>query len=288
VQITAHGLGDSRNLTPSMHKSRRPAGDLIDAILANMRSNLEELRYTTIAPSRYTVYVSQSEYARLEGILPRLRSETLRALNEELARQNRRGSIRKAIRPLLTMSRRLKPPLENAGAEWHVEFLPDMDGELKHDQDIIVHSELVLPAAPELGSGERTRRVSTVHSEQTASSLKPSARLIYEDRTGPHQYDVVLQSTTIGRGGAMYPVNVRVATTDEVSREHARIRRSADTGHFFVIDLSTHGTTIDGHALPKGFIEDANGKRENGIETRLPPRARIGLAGTVFLDFEKL
>jgi hypothetical protein len=285
-----------------MHKSRRPAGDLIDAIIANMRSNLEELRYTTIAPSRYTVYVSQSEYARLEGILPRLRSETLRALNEELTRQNRRGSLRKAIRPLM---RRFKPPLENAGAEWHVEFLPDMDGELKHDQDIIVHSELVLPAAPELGSGERTRRVSTVHSEQTAGSApdlnalasvragtaerpKPHARLVYEDRTGPHQYDVVLQSTTIGRGGTMYPVNVRVATTDEVSREHARIRRSAETGHCFLIDLSTHGTTIDGHAVPKGFSEDGSGKRENGVETRLPATARIGLAGMVFLDFAKL
>ncbi len=27
-------------------------------------------------------------------------------------------------------------------------------------------------------------------------------------------------------------------------------------------------------------------KRENGAETALPPRARIGLAETVFLDFE--
>src|SRR6478672_2090908 len=102
-----------------MHKPRRPAGDLIDAIIANMRANLEELRYTTIAPSRYTVYVSQAEYARLEGILPRLRLETLRALAEELARHNRRGPIRKAIRPLLGRS---KPPLENADATWHVEF----------------------------------------------------------------------------------------------------------------------------------------------------------------------
>jgi hypothetical protein len=280
----------------TMHKTRRPAGDLIEAILDNMRSNLEELRYTTIAPSRYTVYVSPAEYARLEGILPRLQAETIRALNEELARRNRRGRLRKAVGPLLG---RAKPPLENADAHWHVEFLPDLDDELKHEQDIVVHSELILPAAPELGAGERTRRVTTVRSERRTTvkeqtvnqpSAQPVAygRLVYEDRTGQHRYDIVLESTTIGRGGTLYPVNVRVATTDDVSREHARLRRAPDTGDLFLIDLSTHGTTMNGRAVPRGFDEDGSGKRENGAETLLPARARIGLAGTVFLDFERL
>ena len=119
--------------------------------------------------------------------------------------------------------------------------------------------------------------------------MRPAVRgrLIYEDRTGPHQYEIVLDSTMIGRGGTMFPVNVRIATTDDVSREHARLRRAADTGDFFVIDLSTHGTTVDGRPVPRGFHEDAAGKRENGAEMPLPPRARIGLAGTVFVDFER-
>jgi len=279
----------------TMHRARRPAGDLIEAIVDNMRANLEELRYTTIAPSRYTVYVSPAEYARLEGILPRLQSETVRALNEELERHNRRGRIRKAVGPLLGRSR---PPLENPDAVWHVEFLPDLDDELKHEQDIVVHSELVLPAAPELGAGERTRRVTTRRSQRTtmtAQTIEPASatpvvygHLVYEDRTGPHRYEIVLESTTIGRGGTMYPVSVRVMTSDDVSREHARIRRAADTGDFFLIDLSTHGTTVNGRAVPKGFDEDGTGKRENGAEARLPPRARIGLADTVFMDFERL
>src|SRR6185503_4391870 len=103
--------------------TRRPAGDLIEAIVDNMRSNLEQLRYTTIAPSRYTVYVSPAEYARLEGILPRLQSETIRAINEELDRHNRRSRIRKVVGPLLGRS---KPPVENPDTLWHVEFLPDL------------------------------------------------------------------------------------------------------------------------------------------------------------------
>lgn len=296
MQLKRHRSGDISLPVITMHKPRRPAGDLIEAIVDNMRSNLEELRYTTIAPSRYTVYVSPAEYARLEGIVPRLQAETVRALNEELQRRNRRSRLRKAVGPLLGRSR---PPLENADAHWHVEFLPDLEDELKHEQDIVVHSELILPAAPELGAGERTRRVTTVRSQQRTTLREqtidpPSARsvvfghLIYEDRTGPHRYEIVLESTTIGRGGTMYPVNVRVATTDDVSREHARIRRAADTGEFFLIDLSTHGTTLNGRAVPRGFDEDGAGKRENGKETLLLHRSRIGLAGTVAIDFERL
>ncbi|HET9372001.1 MAG TPA: FhaA domain-containing protein [Vicinamibacterales bacterium] len=278
-----------------MSSHRRPAGDLIEAVVRNMRTNLEQLRYTTIAPSRYTVYVSPGEYARLEGILPRLRAETVRALDDELARQNRRGRRR----GLLGRWRRAAPPLENADARWHVEFLPDLDGDLQHEHDIIVHSELILPPEPELASGARTRRITTVHSGSPPASpdriddapaRRPTvyARLLFEDLKGAHLHEVVRESTTIGRGGTMFPVDVRIAANDNVSREHARIRLDRATGACFLIDLSTHGTTIDGRAIERGYDLEGGAKRENGAESRLPPRARIGLADTVFVEFEKL
>ena len=282
---------------------RRPARDLIDAVIDNMRANLEELRYTTVAPSRYTVFLSPEEHARLEGILPRLRAETIRALNEELDKVNQGGRLERAVGRFL----KKKPQAENADTHWHVEFLPDHDGELVDPEDVIVQSELILPAPPELGAGERTRRVTTVHAAGQPAARSTSrhevvgsrpvlsqaplvalARLTYQDASGAHQYEIVGESTTIGRGGTMYPVNVRISTTDDVSREHARIRRDPASGVFFLIDLSTQGTTIDGQPVPKGF-EDANGsKKENGVESPLQSRARIGLANTVFLDFEKL
>jgi pSer/pThr/pTyr-binding forkhead associated (FHA) protein len=272
----------------NMNRSRRPAADLIEAIVQNMRSNLEELRYTTIAPSRYTVYVSPAEHARLEGIIPRLQAETLRALNEELSRQNRRGKLRNVIGPWLG---RPKPLLDTADARWHVEFLPDLDGELQSEQDIVVHSELILPAEPELGTGERTRRITTVHSERKTTTREPQVkstsaraagygRLVYQDQKGSHQFEIVRESTSIGRGGTMYPVDVRIETSDDVSREHARIRRAADTGDFYLIDLSSLGTTIDGRPVPKGYDNGNGSKREK--------KARIGLAETVFIDFERL
>ena len=37
-------------------------------------------------------------------------------------------------------------------------------------------------------------------------------------------YDVLKDSVTIGRGGVAYPVDVRIASSPDVSREHARLR----------------------------------------------------------------
>ena len=55
---------------------RRPARALIAAVVENMRQNLETLRYSTLAPSRYVVYVHAAEYAR------RLRTIKARAASQ--------------------------------------------------------------------------------------------------------------------------------------------------------------------------------------------------------------
>jgi hypothetical protein len=279
-----------------MKNVMRTSGDLIDAIVDNMRHNLEELKYATLAPSRYTVYLSAAEHTRLEGIIPRLQAEAARALDEELERINRPSWLR---RQLAWLPGKGRAPLENAAPRWHVEFLSDTDGELAAEGDIIVHSDLMLAPDPELGVGERTRRITTVKThdttttrEQVTSAHTPGrtmvyARLTYRDNLGEHHHDVVRDQTTIGRGGVAFSVDIRVHTSEDVSREHARIRRDARTGQFFLIDLSTLGTTLNGRHVPKGMDERDGVKRQNGAETALPERARIGLAETVFLDFEQ-
>jgi len=285
-----------------MKHLKRTSGDLIDAIVDNMRQNLEELKYATLAPSRYTVYLSTTEHARIEGIIPRLQAEATRALDEELARINRPPLLRSLARRVAQLSGGRRPPLENAGPRWHVEFLPDTDGDLAADGDIMVHSDLVLTPDLELGVGERTRRITTTRHGDTSSTRarminSPSpasrapqiyARLSYRDNLGDHDYDVVADQATIGRGGHAFPVDVRVATSEDVSREHARIRRDGATGQFFLIDLSTLGTTLNGRHVPRGVEERDGVKRETGAETALPSRARIGLADTVFLEFEQV
>jgi hypothetical protein len=281
---------------PQAVDSRRPARDLIDAVLDNMRRNLEPLKYTTLAPSRYLVYVHPAEHSRLEGILPILRDQTVRALGETLESLNRPSALEHYAGRVW---RRRQPRVEQAG-DWHVEFLPDPDGTVA-EGDILVDSELLLPDAPELGGGSRTRRLTTVKSGQHTTTRERSdpppvppelpaifARITYDDSAGHHVFEVAKDSITVGRGGVTYPVDIKIESSVDVSREHARIRRDPATGGFFLIDLSSLGTTLNGRHVPSGFAELDGSKRENGVETPVPEIARIGLAETVFLDFTKV
>jgi hypothetical protein len=281
---------------PAPKVSRRAARDLIEAVVDNMRKNLEPLKYSTLAPSRFTVYVHPAEYERLEGIIPILEAQTIRALGDELHKLNQRPPIKQWLERL---TRDHKPQIDNAGAEWQVEFRADPDGDMS-EGDLLIDSELVLPAKPDLGVGERTRRITTMHTahrtttrEHTANrapqaSASPVwARVVYEDTSGQHSRDVIKDSVTIGRGGVAYPVDIRIVSSVDVSREHARIRRDPQTGRFYLIDLSSLGTTLNGRHVPPGFEEREGAKRENGVETPLPDTARIGLADIVFLDFRK-
>src|SRR5215510_9863267 len=155
----------------SAERTRRPARDVIDAVLENMRKNLEPLKYSILAPSRYLIYLHPAEFARLEGIMVILQEQTIRALSEEVAARNRHSILRQYTKRFLG-DRNAK--VENPGGAWSVEFLPDPDNDVA-EGDILVDSELLLPASPELGIGERTRRVTTVHSGQPT---KASQRLI--------------------------------------------------------------------------------------------------------------
>ena len=273
---------------------RRPARDLIDAVIANMRENLEPLKYSTLVPSRYLVYLHPDEFARVEFIVPVLQEQTARALAEELDKLNSPPALRQYFNRLVGTP----PPVENVGREWQIEFLADPDGELAPG-DILIHSELVLPAAgDDLGAGQRTRRITTVHvgqrttkrqetfSRTEGASAPACARLRYDDNSGPHTFDIGRDSTTIGRGGIAYPADVRIDASVDVSREHARIRRDPATGAFFIVDLSSLGTTVNGRRLPKGYDDGGGTKRENGVETPLATGSRIGLADAVYLEFE--
>src|SRR4029077_7103544 len=105
-------------LNPAPQTSRRPARDLIDAVVDNMRKNLEPLKYSTLAPTRFTVYVHPTEYARLEGIIPILEGETVRALTDELQKLNRRSPIKRWLERLTSDH---EPQIDNAGAAWQGE-----------------------------------------------------------------------------------------------------------------------------------------------------------------------
>ena len=90
--------------------------------------------------------------------------------------------------------------------------LADPDGELS-EGDLLVDSELILPTRPDLGLGERTRKITTVHSGQQAltrehtvtRAASASAHRDQHERQTPHRTGVRPTASTFlthapGRG----------------------------------------------------------------------------------------
>lgn len=266
-------------------------------IVRAMRANLEPLMFSTVAPTRYYVYLHRDDHKRLEGIFPLVVEQARRALDDEVRRINEKakaGPLRKWL-----ASEPAEPPIDPPRDGWDIRFEPDLDDEMQPG-DIAVASELILPSRDEL-AGSKTRRVTTMQSggktsrrEQTIDATPAPvqadgttfATLTYEDRQGPHRFAMTKSQVVVGRGGVGYWVDLKLDTLADVSREHLRLRRDEATGTFFLKDVSSLGTTLDGQPVPSS-VEMVDGQRKDkDVEVPLPARARIGLAGAVVLEFE--
>jgi hypothetical protein len=317
-----------------MQATERVTGkDIILDIVENMRSYREELLYSSVVPSSFEVHLHPDDYARLEGIFPTIATEARRALDEELVRQNRRAGPDWLRRFTGTGS-----PTQPAQEGWNITFFRDENDELSPG-DLLIDSRLTLPQVPELGSGTRTRRITTSRIGQQvstrtqvletapapppplpdSSAMVPSpppvpptvpspaaaaepgtddatvktskpvvfATLSYEDKSGQHTHAVTTPQVVIGRGGAGYWVDIRIEGTQDVSREHVRLRRDMTTGQFFLKDVSLFGTTVNGERVASSLDSSDGAKRDLNVEVELPPVARIGLADMVFLEFRR-
>lgn len=131
--------------------------------------------------------------------------------------------------------------------------------------------------------------------DHTATELPPRegstdkatglARVAYVDDQGPHVFVMRKDQISIGRGGSAHWVDIQLVASPRISREHCRIRRDAQ-GRFFVQDLSTWGTSVDGERVPP-YLQEAGGQmQETGQERELPREARIQLADAVVLEFQ--
>jgi hypothetical protein len=180
---------------------------------------------------------------------------------------------------------------------WRVEFFENTDEDVEAG-DIVIYSELALPAKPEYGAGSMTKRINTrrMAGELTASQkyeeqlpetkeMEAYATIEYEDQAGRQTYRMAKNQIVIGRGGRDYWTDLKLTTLPDVSREHVRLRRDAESGEFFIKDLSRLGTSVNGEQIPTS-VEFVDGeKRDKNVEVKLPATARIGLADVVFLDF---
>jgi hypothetical protein len=311
--------------------------DITAQVVENMRSQGEELRYSTIVPAVYDVYLHAADYQRLESLAGLISEQTRRALDEELERLNRAGGIESRVRDALG---RQRTPYERAGTTWEIRLIPDPNDELAPG-DIVVDSTLVL-AGNESLSGSRTRRMVTTRNGErmesreapaierpsaaapsvppaaalasrpagesvaaaAASAARPEtaspptnggaptartrgllATLTWRDENGEQEFRMEKPQLVVGRGGPGYWVDLKLRTVPDVSRDHLRLRYDESERRFYIKDLSTLGTTVNGTPIPSSVVVRDGEKVDQNVEVPLPAEAEIGLAGAVVLRF---
>jgi hypothetical protein len=185
------------------------------------------------------------------------------------------------------------PRVVSAEGRWFIRFQEDPNRALEPG-DVQVVSEFAQQAAAGYGAGAPTHRISTTRRLGRSTSLREAAdtatayaRIAYKDDSGAREFWVVKDEIVIGRDAPDVWVDLRLETSLDVSREHARLRRTPESGAFLIKDLSKLGTTVNGKPLPPSLEGAGEGERDMDRWSELPDRARIGLAGIVFLDFER-
>jgi hypothetical protein len=211
---------------------------------------------------------------------------------------------------------RLLKKYQSPAEGWQISFHKDLNDDLLPG-DICVQSQLSLPATIEFGAGNQTKTIKTLRRNGVAkktvesrnqepsmqqpvpkspaitgtisndenSSRTAYALIHYQDQHGQQTFEMMKNQVVIGRGGSGYWVDLVLDVDAKISREHLRLRRDEQTGKFYVKDLSTFGTTINGQPLPSSMQEMNGERRDVDLEVELPPHARIGLAGIFTLDF---
>src|ERR1035438_864164 len=224
------------------------ARDVILEIVRNMKEGLEPLHYSTLPPAIYHVYLHPGDMERLRAIVPRIVDEAKRALDAEVESMNRASLAER-----LKLSRRGEPKISAPEGGWQIRILENTDEEVSQG-DLVICSELALPAKVELSVGSMTKRIATRKlggTQATSQTFEPKppdpvsvappedgafAVIEYEDQGGRKTFHMTKNEIVVGRGGRDYWTDIKLDTLADVSREHFRLRRDADSGQFFSKD----------------------------------------------------
>jgi hypothetical protein len=210
------------------------AREIILEIVRNMREGLEPLHYSTLAPSIYHVYLHPDDMDRLRGIVPRIVEEARRALDEELETLNR-GSLvdRLKIVDKLKLTRKADPKITPPDCGWQVRILENTDDDTQPG-DIVIYSELALPAKPDFGAGSMTKRIATrrMGGAQTSSQSYDPAR---RDQPSRDRQGAVASGAPAAVAGAA------VSAAKGASAAEPAVGVRPDPGAFAVIEYGDGG-----------------------------------------------
>lgn len=271
--------------------------EIVNFLLDEMEAGMCPSYYSNLVPNVYDIYLYNEDLERLRPLEQRMREEAVNALGEKLSALNKAAGSKLKL-PLGAAKKRIKR-YETLG-DWSVEFHENADDDAR-ENPLVIHSTFPASGEAEDRVGTLTERVSRRRSDGqtvTTSTQRTGnvdtrratgivyANLAYEDDTGAHTFQMTKDLLKIGRGSADHWVDLKLKTKQDVSREHLQIRRDPSSGQLFIKDLSSLGTTVDGKRVPPS-IQHSNGEEvDANIEAPLPSKARIGLAGVLFIDFK--
>jgi len=248
---------------------------IINELIRNMELGRLELGYSILLPCIFSVYLHPDDFERLKGVQDIIREDARRALHSLMAQWNGKGGLLR--RKGKTKTCRI------AQSDWSIEFYADNESSVPPG-DVEIHSELNDISPPGYRGAKTTLldRVPSITSARVArdrestrrQTEKVFAEIRYQDDSGPQTYFITQNEISIGRGGEDLWVDLPLYTTEEISREHVRLRRDPSSGAFTITDKSRNGTWINGRRL----------RRDQ--EVRLPEQAEIGLADVLKLSFD--
>lgn len=279
--------------------STRPitGDDIISELIRNVQAGAFKVRYTTLVPCVFNIYLHPEDYDQIRPIAGFVRNEAKQALDEHLAALNK-GSSLPSVGRWLGLSSSRQPEFKALNPDWTIEFHRDDEERLRRG-DIEIYSELGSSEQEDFGAGAKTTFItrSPVQPQPAAADAESAPQphtgrpaLAYLRFTGPAgetTFPITRDQTVIGRGGKAFWVDLKIEGPADVSREHCRIRRDPATGKFSIKDLSQYGTTVNGERIPSSLERGPDGNKiDRNIEVPLPGRTRIGLADVFFLEFE--
>lgn len=291
---------------------------IIATVLANMRQQVEELRYSRVVPAAYDVYLHDDDQQRLESLAHEVAAEAVRALQERLDALNRPSRLDR-MRELVG---RPRLPYKKVGP-WLVRIARDPEGAVPRGRALVV-SQITL-AAGDAFEGQRTRRLATfsepaasadlprladapapaaielpgvpaasaprpVTSPAPATAASPLATATEVDRTGRAAECLAVLSWTDEAGAHRFRVTapeVTVGRDAPGGGADVRLATSADVSrtHFRLrLDPASGRFSIEDLSLLGTTV---NGERlPPGARRELPAAADLRLADVITLRFE--
>ncbi|MCU1235480.1 MAG: domain containing protein [Candidatus Solibacter sp.] len=250
---------------------------IIDELIRNMELGRLELGYSILVPCIFSVYLHPDDFTRVISVENLIKEDAKRALTARMAEWNAKGGggllRRNAQRKVYKI----------ASNTWWIGLFADSESTVPPG-DVEIHSELNDAAQPGYRGTKTTLidRAPSVTSARVARDRENTrmrsapifAEIRYHDDSGPQTYLVTQNEITIGRGGDDLWVDLALYGTDEISREHLRLRRDPASGDFKITDLSRNGTWINGRRIA------------GNVEMPVPERAEISLSEVIKLTFE--